>query len=158
MSEQEQLALKTVKRYMWWSAGGALIPIPFVDIATILGTQIKMLSELSKIYDVPFEKSSVQAVVGSLLGYILPEALSEGLFGSLLKAIPGVGSLVGIPSFALFVGAYAYALGRVFILHFESGGKLLDFNPEAVKEYFRAQFAEGQKVAGAMKTDPETTA
>ena len=158
MSEQEQLALRTVKRYMLWSAGAALIPIPFVDIAAVLGTQIKMLAELSKIYGIPFERSRVQVVAGSLLGYILPEALSEGLFGSLLKTIPGVGSLVGVPSFALFVGAYAWALGRVFIMHFESGGKLLDFDPAAVKEHFRAQFEQGQKVAAEMKSDSKVVA
>ena len=158
MSAQEQLALKTVKRYMMWSAGAALIPIPIVDVAAVLGTQVKMIAEISKIYGIPFEKSGMQAVAGSLLGYILPEALSEGLFGSLLKTIPGVGSLVGIPSFVLFVGAYAWALGRVFIMHFESGGKLLDFDPAAVKEHFRAQFEEGRKVAEAMKTDSKVVA
>jgi uncharacterized protein (DUF697 family) len=158
VSEKEQLALKTVKRYMLWSAGAALIPIPFVDILALLGAQLKMLAEISKIYDIPFEKSRVQAVVGSLLGYILPEALSEGLFGSLLKTIPGVGALVGIPSFALFVGAYSWALGRVFIMHFESGGKFLDFDPEALKPHFRAQFEEGQRMAGTTRIEDKVEA
>lgn len=158
MSEREQLALATVRRYMLWSAGGALIPIPFVDIAAILAAQLKMLAEISKIYDVPFERSSVKAIIGSLLGYILPEALSEGLFGSLLKTVPVVGTLVGIPSFAVFVGAYAWALGRVFIMHFESGGKFLDFNPEAVREHFRTQFEEGHRMAATMKTEEKAEA
>jgi uncharacterized protein (DUF697 family) len=140
---------------MWWSGGAALIPIPFLDIAAIIAAQLKMIAELSAIYGIPFEKSTVKAIVGSLLGYILPEALSEGLFGSLLKTIPGVGGLIGVPSFALFTGAYAWALGRVFIVHFESGGKFLDFDPVKVKEYFRAQFEEGRKVTATMKTDPE---
>jgi uncharacterized protein (DUF697 family) len=158
VSEQEQLALKTVKRYMLYSAGGALIPIPFVDIAAVLGTQVKMIAELSKIYGIPFQKSSVQAVAGSLLGYILPEALSEGLFGSLLKTLPGVGSLVGIPTFALFVGGYAWALGKVFIMHFESGGTLLDFDPKAMKDHFRAHFEQGQKMAAETKADTNAVA
>jgi uncharacterized protein (DUF697 family) len=158
VSEKEQLALTTVKRYMLWSAGAALIPIPFADIIALITAQMKLVAEISKIYDIPFEKSGVQAVVGSLLGYILPEALSEGLFGSLLKMIPGVGGLVGIPSFALFVGAYTWALGRVFIMHFESGGKLLDFDPQAVKAHFRAQFEEGRAMAGSMKAEERAEA
>jgi uncharacterized protein (DUF697 family) len=158
VSEQEQLALQTVKRYLLWSGGAALIPIPFVDIAGVIAAQLKMVTELSKIYGIPFERSSAQAVIGSLLGYILPEALSEGLFGSLLKTIPGIGAFVGIPSFALFVGGYTYALGRVFILHFESGGKLLDFDPTGVREYFRSQFEEGQKIAVSMKDSPKVVA
>ena len=111
VSEREQLALGTVKRYMMWSAGGALIPIPFVDIAAVLATQLKMLAEISKIYDIPFERNRVKAVVGSLLGYILPEALSEGLFGSLLKTVPGI----GIPK-----QRFDFA-SQVFILIFRAG-------------------------------------
>ena len=141
MSEKEQLASKTVKRYMLWSAGAALIPIPFADIVTLLAVQLKMIAEISKIYDIPFQKSRVQAVVGSMLGYILPESLSEGVFGSLLKTVP---------SFALFAGAYSWAMGRVFIMHFESGGTFLTFNPDAVKAHFRTQFEEGRKLAGPM--------
>jgi len=155
VSEQGQLATATVRRYMWLSGGAAVIPVPFLDIAAILTVQMKMIADLSAIYGIPFERSSVKAVIGSLLGYILPEALSEGSFGSLLKTIPGVGGLIGIPAFAVFTGAYAWAMGRVFIVHFESGGKFLDFDPVAVKEYFRAQFEEGRKVPGVMKTDPE---
>jgi len=158
VSDKEQLALATVRRYMLWSTGAALIPVPFADIIALLAAQMKLIAELSKIYNIPFEKSGVQAVVGSLLGYILPEALSEGLFGSLLKAVPGVGVLVGIPSFALFVSAYTWALGRVFIMHFESGGKLLDFSPEAAKAHFRTQFEAGRKMASGMKTEERAEA
>ena len=155
MIENEQIAHKIVKRYMFWSAGAALVPVPVADLIAVSGVQLKMLADISKVYNIPFEKSRVQAVVGSLIGYILPYTFSVGLIGSLLKAIPGVGVLVGVPSFALFAAAYTWALGRVFITHFESGGTFLNFDPEAVKEHFRAQFEEGKKVAAAMVTEPK---
>jgi uncharacterized protein (DUF697 family) len=155
VSENEQLSLKTIKRYMWWSAGAALVPFPVADMVAVSGVQVKMLSDVSRIYGIPFEKSRVQAVVGSLIGYVLPYTFSVGLFGSLLKALPGVGVLVGVPSFALFSAAYAWALGRVFIQHFESGGTFLNFDPDAVKEYFRAQFEEGRKMAARTSTEQE---
>ncbi len=50
----------------------------------------------------------------------------------------------------LFCGASTWALGKVFIQHFESGGTFLDFKPEEVKEYFKAQFVEGRKMATTM--------
>ena len=157
MSEQEQIALKIIKRYMWWSAGAALIPLPVADMIAISGAQLKMLAEISKVYGIPFEKSRVQAIVGSLMGYVVPHAFSVGLIGGLLKTIPGVGVLVGVPSFALFAAAYAWALGRVFIQHFESGGTFLNFDPEAVQEHFRAQFEEGRKMA-AMSSEQKAQA
>ncbi len=155
MSENEQIALKTTKRYMWWSAGAALVPVPVADMVAISAVQVKMLYDVSRIYGIPFDKSRVQAIVGSLIGYIVPHTLSVGLFGSLIKTLPLVGALVGAPSFALFSAAYAWALGRIFIQHFESGGTFLNFNPEAVKEHFRAQFEEGQKMATSMRTKQE---
>ena len=151
--EREQVALKTIRRYMWWSAGAALIPFPVADLIAVSGAQLKMLAEISRVYDIPFEKSLVQAVVGSLIGYVLPHTFSIGLIGSLLKALPGVGVLVGAPSFAFFSAAYAWALGRVFIQHFESGGTFLNFDPEAVKEYFRLQFEEGKTMAATMRAE-----
>ena len=44
---------------------------------------------------------------------------------------------------ALFVAAYTWALGNVFIQHFEAGGTFLDFDPEKVREHFRTYFKEG---------------
>ncbi len=156
MSEKEQKALKIVKNYMWWSMGAGLIPVPFVDLVAVSGVQLKMLAEISKIYGVQFQESRGKAVVGALIGYIVPSAMSFGAVGSLLKAVPLVGALVGTPSMVLFCGASAWALGKVFIQHFESGGTFLDFNPAEVKEHFQEHFEEGRKMAATMETEEKT--
>jgi uncharacterized protein (DUF697 family) len=90
-------------------------------------------------------------VAGSLIGSIVPGAL--GAAGSLLKAVPVVGQLAGAPAMVLFCGASTWALGKVFIQHFESGGTFLNFDPASVQEYYRAQFEEGKKVAHTIKGD-----
>jgi len=151
-SEKEELALDAIRRYMWWSAGAGLVPIPIVDLVAVSGVQLRMLSELSRIYGVPFVENRGKAIISSLIGYVLPSALSFGLLGSVIKAIPGVGVLAGAPAMAVFSAAYAWAIGRVFIQHFESGGTFLNFDPEAVREHFRQEFEEGRKQAATMKT------
>ena len=153
MSEKQEKALKTTKNYMWWSMGAGLIPVPYVDLAAVSGVQLKMVAEISKIYEIPFQESRGKAVIGSLVGFVLPHATAYGLLGSLLKAVPVVGALTGAPAMALFCGAYAWALGNVFIQHFESGGTFLNFKPDEVKEYFRAKFEEGKNVASTMETE-----
>ena len=50
-------------------------------------------------------------------------------------------------------GASTWALGKVFIQHFESGGTFLDFNPEKVREYYKVQFEEGRKMAAGEKAE-----
>ena len=158
VSEKEQTALRTVKHYMWWSMGAGLIPVPFLDLAAVSGVQLKMLAEISKIYDIPFQKSSGKAVAGSLIGSVVPGAVSYGAFGSLCKTVPVVGVVAGTTTMVLFSGASAWALGKVFIQHFESGGTFLDFNPAEVKEYFKAQFEEGRRMASTMGTKEKAPA
>lgn len=146
-NEKEMQARKTVKNYMWWSMGAGLIPVPFVDLVAVSGVQLKMLADISKIYGVAFQENRGKALVASLLGYVVPSTMSFGSVGSLLKAIPLVGTLVGTPSMVGFCGALTYALGKVFIQHFESGGTFLTFDPAKVKEHFQSEFVEGSKLA-----------
>ena len=152
MIDKQQQAANTVRTYMWLSGGAGLIPIHYLDWAAVSGLQLKMLAEISRIYEVPFQENIGKAVIGSMAGFIVPHAASVGTIGSLLKAIPGLGSVAGAPLTAAFAVAYAWALGNMFILHFESGGTFLDFEPEKVKEYFKAQFAAEPKIEP--KTDP----
>jgi uncharacterized protein (DUF697 family) len=158
MTEKQQKAVNTVKRYMWWSMGAGLVPVPVLDLLAVSGVQFKMLAELSKQYGIPFKESRGKAVIGSLVGFVLPHSMSVFLFGTLAKAAPGVGSVAGASAMVVTAGACAWALGNVFIQHFESGGTFLDFDPEAVKEYFKAQFEEGKKVAATLKPEGEVEA
>jgi hypothetical protein len=43
-----------------------------------------------------------------------------------------------------FASASTYAVGRVFIQHFESGGTFLDFDPDKVRAHFEAEFKKAQ--------------
>lgn len=152
MSEREQNAVKTVKTFMLLSAGAGFIPIPWVDLTAVAAVQLKLLAELSKIYGVPFRKNCGKAAIASLIGFVLPHAMAFGAAGSLLKLIPVVGTLSGVAWMGLFSGAYTWALGNVFIQHFESGGTFLDFDAQKVKEHFLAQFEEGKKISASMDT------
>jgi uncharacterized protein (DUF697 family) len=152
LTEKEQQAHKTIKKYMWGAVGAAaLIPLPVLDFLAVSGVQLKMVAAISKIYDVPFEANCGKAVIGSLVGSLVPGAMSCGAALSVLKATPLI-NVFGGAAMALISGATTWALGKVFIQHFESGGTFLDFNPDEVKEYFTAQFKEGGKIAATMGT------
>jgi len=133
--------------------GAGLIPVPFVDLVAVSGVQLKMLADVSKAYGVEFQESKGKAIIAALIGYIVPSTMSFGSVGSILKAIPLVGPLVGAPSMVLFCGASTYALGKIFIQHFESGGTFLSFDPAKVKEHFQKEFEEGQKLAQDMAAE-----
>jgi len=151
-SEKEEKALEIVRHYVWWSLGAGLVPVPFLDMIVIAGVQLKMISELSKVYGIEFSASRGRAIVASLIGSIFPEFMAT-VVATLLKTVPG--GIAG-GTMVFFSGATAWALGKVFIQHFESGGTFLNFEPVQVREYFKEQFEEGRKVASTMNREKKT--
>ncbi len=140
-----------VKKWMWWTMGAGLIPVPFVDLAAVSGVQLKMLSDLSELYGIKFSENKGKSIISALLGSIVPNSLAGGSVGCILKMIPFFGTVLGGVSMSLFSGAATYAIGKVFIQHFESGGTFLDFDPVKVRDYFNSKFEEGKTVAREME-------
>ncbi len=147
----EEEANNLVKNYIIASMGAALVPVPLFDMVALTGIQLKMLHSLAKLYNVKFTKNLGKSLIGSLLGGIVPTST----VASLSKAIPGVGTTAGVIGMSIIGGASTYAIGRVFIQHFESGGTFLDFNPEKVREYFKEQFEKGKHVASKLEDTEE---
>jgi len=139
-----------VKNHMLWSMGAGLVPIPIVDLAALTGLQLNMVRLLSNLYDIPFSKDAGKSIIASLVGSVVPVSLTPTLY-SLIKAIPLIGQTAGAVTMSLAGGAATYAIGKVFVQHFESGGTFLDLNPEEVKGYFAKKYEEGQKVASDLK-------
>lgn len=148
MEEREAQAQEIVMKHVWWAAGMGLIPVPLVDLAAVTATQLKMLKNLSDHYEVEFSEQRGKSIIGALVGGALP-GLTASTAKSLLKFIPGVGGLIGLAAVPALAGASTYALGKVFILHFESGGTLLDFDPDKVRAHFAKEFEEGKDVVSS---------
>ena len=144
--EREDSALGIVKRNALWAAGVGLIAVPFVDIAGVTVVQLKMLKELADNYETPFSEELGKSAVASLLAGLGHRQLAFGALASTLKAIPGLGTIIGAVSVPLFGGAVTYATGRVFVQHFESGGTFLSFDPAKVRDKFKQAFEEGKPV------------
>jgi uncharacterized protein (DUF697 family) len=150
--QRDQTAANLVERYTAWAAAAGVVPIPVVDVAAVGGVQVKMLRELAKIYDVEFSENLGKSVIGTLLGSIVPagvaSAASMGVM-SALKFVPLVGTAIASIAMPACSAAATYALGKVFILHFASGGTLLDFNPKEYREFMREHAAKGPPAAEA---------
>ena len=58
---------------------------------------------------------------------------------------------MALASASAFGGATTYAVGKVFIQHFEMGGTLLNFNPDEVRKYFQEQYQQGMKKTKKVK-------
>lgn len=143
-------AHKVVRNHTYVSTAIGLLPLPLIDMVAISGNQLTMLARLSKIYDVPYKKNLVKSLLSVLL-YDLSAAGTVRITSSLLKSVPIIGQVAGSVAMSGYSLAATYAIGQVFIQHFEAGGTFLDFDPKAVKAYFNEQFEEGKKVAEELK-------
>ena len=146
MDVQESQAHRIINKYTWWSMGAGLLPLPLVDMPVILGVRMRMLYMLSKNYHVPFSRDPGKKVISFLLGAVIPVSLTKTV-GRTLQWVPFVGPMIGWMSMPLFTGATTYAIGQSFMMHFESGGTFLDFDPAKVRAFFREEFEKGQKLA-----------
>lgn len=141
---------EVIRHHVYAAVGSGLIPIPFVDLLGVMGTQLNMLRKLGEVYEVPFRKDLAKSAIAALVGSVSSVALA-GPLGSGLKMIPLVGSTAGALSMSISGGASTYAIGKVFLQHFASGGTFLDFNPASVREYFAEQFKDGKAAAQAVR-------
>jgi uncharacterized protein (DUF697 family) len=141
--DRQPMALEITKRHAMYAAAVGLIPIPLANAAGVVAVEIKLLRDLARHYDVPFQRDRVKSLAGALLGGALSTEVGLGAAG-LVKGAPLLGGALCFAAMPVVGGAVTYAIGKVFIQHFESGGTFLDFDPAKVKQYFEAQFQQAK--------------
>ena len=140
--DKQSKASDIIKSHVGYSLGAALVPFPGADLLAVTAVQVNMLRQLAKLYNIGFMdalgKNIISAVVGSS---------AARLGASLVKAIPGVGTIIGELTMPVLSGASTWALGRVMANHFHNGGTLDDFDLKNAHKKYEAEVAEGKKVA-----------
>ena len=127
------------------STGAGFIPLPVIDFAVIGAAQLSLLYRLCRIYHVPFSAEAARSVIASLVAAAVPSGVAPLLLASSLKAVPGIGTALGSFATPVLAAGVTYAVGRVFVMHLESGGTLLDFSANGMKVHFEKALAERTK-------------
>jgi uncharacterized protein (DUF697 family) len=153
--DRDATASKLVERFALWSGAAGLLPIPFVDVAAVGGLQLQMLRRLSQIYGVPFSANRGKSIIASLMGSMIPATSGMGA-ASALKTVPAIGTAVGTITMSGVSAAATYAIGKVFIQHFASGGTLLDFDPPDYRDFIKVQKEKWKGRSEALPGDPRS--
>jgi len=143
-------AQELIRKSMYVSMAAGLVPVPLFDFLAIGAIQIEMLRRLSHLYGVTFMEGKVKNILAALIGGSFPSSFAP-VFAGITKMIPVVGTTIGAVTLPLIAGASTYAVGKVFIQHFESGGTFLTFDPKSVRAYYAEQFKEGKIIASETK-------
>lgn len=153
MQENKLIESKDIiQNHVIYSMGAGMIPVPLADMVAVSGVQINMIRQLAKLYSIPFEETQTKALISALSGSIISKVGAR----TLVKFIPGIGSLLGGVAMGVVSGASTYALGEAFNFHFQTGGSILDFDTNKMKKFYDEQFEKGKKVAEDLKKQSES--
>jgi len=137
-------AIKIVESYVPWSVAAGIMPVPLMDLAAIIAVQLSMLAKIGDCYGVPFKQQAAKSATTALMAGCLQQSLALSLFSS-VKFVPVVGQLASVIILPAVTAAGTYALGRVFISHFEAGGTFINFEPSKMRKQFNSDFAKAKK-------------
>jgi len=152
-AKRKAKADEVIKEHILWSVGVGLVPIPLFDVAAVTALQIGMLKQLSKLYDVDHDQESGKIFVSALAG-----TSAAKIGASLIKAIPGVGSLVGSVSMSALSGASTYALGQVACTQLEMRGTLKGVDLSEAKKAYEEAFERGKEVVKEVEKNRDAAA
>jgi len=142
-------ANKAVKLHSILSGAMGVIPIPPLGVAMIVANNLKMLHKLSSIYGVKYREDVGKAAISSFLVGCGTFSISGRLIWGLSTVVPVAAPVIGVVTIPLFATSATYAMGKLFVQHFESGGTFLTFDPEKVRGHYAELFEEGGKLAKA---------
>ncbi len=122
-ARRRAIATKIVERHRTYAAVGGLVPVPVANIASVTAVNLRMVRQLSTLYQVPFQRDRARAAIVSLIGGAAPAGFGTATSSVLMWIIPG-GLFVGLGVSALSAGALTRAIGQVFVESFENGAQL----------------------------------
>ena len=124
------------------AAAAAASPIPFSDAAMLVPIQLGMMARIAQIYKIKFERAALLAIASTAVA----TGAGRAAFTSLLKLIPGAGTVVGGAIGAGVASSFTYAMGHAWlaVCHSVVRGRLGPvaeaIDTDAVRDAFMAEF------------------
>jgi len=139
-----EIADQLIKSHTLYSLSSGIIPVPGVDILANTAIQVALTQKLCRLYHIKFEDGQLRSLLNALAGSTFARVSATGT-RSLLKLIPGIGTLAGGLALGFYAALSTYASGVVFKMHIENGGTLADFDTEAKRKIYEEKMKEGME-------------
>jgi small GTP-binding protein len=143
----DERADEVINKYMWAAGGATAInPFPLLDLAGGSAITVKMVLDLAGVYQQKIDADTIVTLIGqlgkNLIAMVGATAAAPALamaIGSMLKTVPGVGTIAGGAIQGLVQALVTRWIGRVFCDYFRN-----EMQPPAggLAELARRQWAE----------------
>ena len=148
LSLQEN-ADKIIRNHVKWAMGAGLVPIPLADLAGVTAIQMDALKKLASLHHVDYTEATGKRFVAALAG-----GVAARMGASMIKAIPGVGSVIGGLSMAALSGASTYAICQVADDHFRTHGDFLEPDWDKAKAAYNKALEKGKEMVKSLEKEP----
>jgi uncharacterized protein (DUF697 family) len=143
----DQRADEVINKYMWAAGGATAInPFPLLDLAGGSAISVKMVLDLAAVYQQKIDADTIVTLLGqlgkNLIAMVGTSAAAPALaaaIGSLLKTVPGIGTIAGGIIQGLVQALVTRWIGRVFCEYFRNE---MQPPPGGLAEVARRQWAE----------------
>jgi uncharacterized protein (DUF697 family) len=127
-SGRHESAMRIVRRYVLMSAAAGVIPLPGLDVTVLAGIHIALIKELTEHYGAVFSEYAARNIVIAVATSVVPGAIGSFAGRRLLRVLPFITPGLAVLTWSASSAAVSYALGRVIMAHFETGGTLDSFD------------------------------
>lgn len=138
---------KILRQSVYAAMGIGILPLPFVNVAAVTADNLLMTRKLAALYNVDFKEGVAKKIIASVIGAGV-STLATPLVESVVAGIPLIGLPLVIGTKPVLNGTTTYALGRMFITHFENGGSFVGANVDAMKASFTDAFKNSREWLG----------
>jgi uncharacterized protein (DUF697 family) len=146
---RDEKADAAIRDHVGYAMVASAIPVPIADVLAVTAVQLDLVRQLAGLYEMKYDETWGKATVSALT------ASSAARWGaSAVKAVAGVGAIVGGGAQAMLSGASTYAIGQLFKLHFEAEGTIDTFNPERARAAYDRLVETGKSVATSLIPSP----
>jgi uncharacterized protein (DUF697 family) len=140
-SSPVEQSMDIVNLYSKIAAVAGIVPGGLLNFAAILAVQVTMVWRITKVFGHEENRDRIRGSVLSLIGSAIPTSIGHGA-GLAVASIPLAlaGAVVYFVATPVLAYALTHAVGNAYIMHFESGGTLLTFDPKAFADYFIKEY------------------
>lgn len=111
----------------------------------------QVIKQRCTLHGASYEEANGKMWVGALTGGVLAR-----IGASAIKAIPGIGSLIGGLSMSIASGASTWGVGQVVNKHLAAGGTLTDLNVDKARQMYEVEYEKGKQVAKEASQNTES--
>ncbi len=146
---------KIIRNKVYLAMGVGVVIIPVINFASVMAIQLKLVQELSKYYGVEFKKNVAKNIITSVVTSGA-SILGSHVLESSIIGVPVVGLPIAVGSKAITGGLTTYAVGMMFVNHFEKGGTLAGDNWDSMKESFKKAMGKSRNWLADVLRDNKT--